>query len=173
MQPRLRMIDLIRSFGDAEKRPVSGSFVLDQHTLSGTMRASIGVPVPSRVIWTTPVPRKATLNVLAGVAASDSPSVVRFRVGISDHRVYEALVERTISAVGGADSGWSSVAVDLSAYAGRKWSIFYRPDRVEWRLVLSTDAIEGTGTRAVWGEPGIDTDLRSARQFFQQRLVRR
>jgi hypothetical protein len=120
-----------------------------------------------------PVPRKATLNVLAGVAASDSPSVVRFRIGISDHRIYEALFERTITIGRGADSGWSPVAVDLSPYAGRKWSIFYRPDRVEWRLVLNTDAIEGTGTRAVWGEPGIDTDLRSARQFFHTRLVER
>lgn len=164
------MIDLIRSFGDAEKRPVSGLFVLDQHTLSRTMRASIGVPVPSRVIWTTPVPRKATLNLLAGVAASDSPSAVRFRIGVSDHRVYEALFERTLTADRGADSGWAHVAVDLSPYAGRQWSIFYRPDRVEWRLVLSTDAIEGTGTRAVWGEPGIDTDLGSARRFFHTRL---
>jgi hypothetical protein len=124
-QPQIRTVDLIKRFGDAEKRPVSGSFELAQHTLSGTMRASIDVPVPSRII--------------------------------------EALFDRTVTVAPGADTAWSPVSVDLSAYAGRKWSIFYQPDRVEWRLVLSTDKIQGAGVRAVWGEPGIDTDVESAR----------
>jgi len=162
-QPQIRTVDLIKRFGDAEKRPVSGSFELAQHTLSGTMRASIDVPVPSRIIWSTHVPRKATLNLDAAVLPSRSPAVVRFRIGVSDHRIYEALFDRTVTVAPGADTAWSPVSVDLSAYAGRKWSIFYQPDRVEWRLVLSTDKIQGAGVRAVWGEPGIDTDVKSAR----------
>lgn len=166
------MVDLIERFGDAEKMPVSGSFELEQHTLGATMRASIDVPVPSRVIWTTRVPRHAILNAHGGVLPSNGPAIVRFRIGVSDHRIYEGLFERTLTVAPGAGSGWTAIAVDLSAYAGRKWSLFYRPDRVAWRLVLSADRIQGAGIRAVWGEPGIDTDLESARRFRRSLAAR-
>jgi hypothetical protein len=136
------------------------------------MRASIVVPVPSRVIWTTPVPRRATLRVMAGVLPSDPPAVVRFRAGVSDHRIYEGLAELTVPTRAGAGSGWVPMDVDLSAYAGRKWSIFYRPDTLVWRLVLSTDAIDGEGVRALWGEPAIEADLGAARHFVKYRLAR-
>ena len=173
-EPRIsiRVVDFVRRFGQAETRPASGRFGLAQHTLGGTLRASIDVPVPSRTIWSIPIPRRATLNALAGVLPASVPAIVRFRVGVSDDRIYEELVSHTVIAEAGREGGWAPIQADLSAYAGWQWSIFFRPERRAWRVVLSTDAVEveGAGNRAIWGEPGIDTDLAAARHFVHERL---
>ncbi|HTL43787.1 MAG TPA: hypothetical protein VL262_05560, partial [Vicinamibacterales bacterium] len=47
--------------------------------------------------------------------------------------------------------------VDLSAYAGWKWSLFYHPDRIAWRLILSADAVDGVPGAGVWGAPRVMT----------------
>ncbi|MGH9371214.1 MAG: hypothetical protein ACRD15_06755, partial [Vicinamibacterales bacterium] len=57
----------------------------------------------------------------------------------------------------------------LSAYAGFKWSLFYRPDRITWRVVLATDAVGSGSPRAIWGSPEIVTDHRSAREYVTRR----
>jgi hypothetical protein len=58
---------------------------------------------------------------------------------------------------------------DLSAYAGFKWSLFYRPDRTTWRLVLAADAVAGVPGRAVWGRPEIVADEASAKEYVAAR----
>lgn len=168
--PGIRVVDFVRRFGHAETRPVSGQFRLAQHTLEGTVRASIDVPVPSRAIWTLPIPRRATLNTRVGVLPPAGHAVVRFRIGVSDDRIYEELASQRVPAGAGWNGGWTAMAVDLSAYAGWKWSLFYRPESRDWRIVLSADAMEGAGVRAVWGEPGIDTGVAEARRFLHDRL---
>ena len=83
----------------------------------------------------------------AEAAALGAP--VRARVGISDDRTYEGLGQFTLQ----PSAAWTAVDIDLSAYAGWKPSLFYRPDRVRWRFVLSADAIAGVPASIAWGLP--------------------
>jgi hypothetical protein len=82
---------------------------------------------------------------------SDAP--VRFRLGVADNRTYEPLAQVTVTKAGGA----RPFNVDLSAYAGWKWSLFYHPDRIAWRLILSADAVDGVPGAGVWGAPRVMT----------------
>jgi hypothetical protein len=150
---------------------VSAAFGLAQHTLGGRVRATLDVPVPSRVIWTIPVPRRGRLVLTPALVPATAPgTVVRFRVGVSDNRIYEGLADTTLTAADGAvGTPWE---IDLSAYAGLKWSVFYQPDRRVWRVVLNTELLDGAPTRALWIEPAIYTDVRSARHYFHKRLTR-
>jgi hypothetical protein len=126
------------------------------------------MPVPSRVTWSYPLPRRGVLRTSAALApptAGASPAPARFRIGISDHRIYEGLAERVLT----ARDGWVEFTVDLSAYAGWKWSLFYRPDRVTWNVVLAADAGGEGPALAVWAAPEISTDLVSAREYVTRR----
>jgi hypothetical protein len=64
---------------------------------------------------------------------------------------------------------WTDLRVDLSAYAGWKWSLFYRPDRIVWRLVLAADAVDNGTATVLWGEPRVETDTESAREYVARR----
>ncbi len=135
------------------------------------MRATLEVPVPSRIIWTIPLPRRSRIVLTPALASSTSRLAVRFRAGISDNRIYEGLAEATLRSTDGAiGTEWE---IDLSDYAGLKWSLFYQPDRLTWRLVLNTELLEGAPTRALWIEPGIYTDVAAARHYFKHRLTQR
>ena len=68
----------------------------------------------------------------------------------------------------GIQTGWTDLRADLSAYAGWQWSIFYRPERRRWRLVLSTDAVSGVPGRGVWGGLRIDGDRAAAREHVER-----
>jgi hypothetical protein len=116
--------------------------------------------VPSRVTWTLPLPHD---GVLRASARSTATARVRFRIGISDNRTYEALAEATPSPGTAAP-----IEIDLGAYAGRKWSIFYRPDQIQWRLSFSADAIEGAA-EGLWIAPQILTTRDGATEYRQRR----
>lgn len=161
----IQVVDLIREFDRAEKRPPEGSQVTT-YSAGGVDRPSLLVPAPSRVIWPLPLPQRGRFRAFAALDGRGNPAAaIRLRVGISDHRIYEGLAQQTITA---AQPGWVAVGADLSAYAGFKWSLFYRPDRVTWRLVLSADLIEGGGA-AVWGSPEIVTDAPAAKEYVTRR----
>jgi hypothetical protein len=98
-------------------------------------------------------------------------ATLRFRVGVSDHRIYEALSERIVTSEDAGKIGWIPLEADLSVYAGPKLSVFYRPEGRAWRVVLSTDRLEGAAD-GLWGEPGIETDAGAAR-LFHERYARR
>lgn len=163
--PAVPVIDLIRAFHDAEKRPPAG-FALTAYLAHDIVRPSIVAPVPSRLTVPLPLPARAALRVAITTDAPDPSASVRFRIGISDARVYEGLEDLVVS---GGNPAWIQVRTDLSAYAGFKWSLFYRPDRTTWRLVLATDPGAGTGARGVWGAPVIVTDPASARDYLRRR----
>jgi hypothetical protein len=91
---------------------------------------------------------------------------VRLRVGVSDDRIYERLTDVVLTA---GQRGWVDVRTDLSAYAGWKWSFFYHPERVMWRVVLAADAIDGIPATAVWGSPEIVTDRDGAKEYTVRR----
>jgi hypothetical protein len=69
--------------------------------------------------------------------------------------------------------GWVELGADLSAYAGVKWSLFYRPDRITWRVVLSADTVEGAPASAVLGSPEIVTDGAGAKEYIARRQALR
>jgi hypothetical protein len=163
-----QVIDLAQGFDRAERRPSAG-FDLTVHAVNGIARPAIVMPVPGRAIWSVRIPRNGKLRTFVALENSDrSAAAVRFRIGISDHRVSERLAESTV----GAETGWTEIAADLSAFAGFKWSLFYRPDRVIWRIALAADDVGNAPTRAVWGAPEILTDARSARDYQKQSALR-
>jgi hypothetical protein len=112
------------------------------------------------------MPRHGVFRAFVAVA-SDQPSA-RLRVGVSDHRIYEGLAEVLLPPGG---SQWIELRADLSAYAGWKWSLFYRPDRISWRLVLAADATGGAPARVIWGSPEILTDNESVQEYVRRRQL--
>lgn len=88
------------------------------------------------------------------------------RVGISDNRIYEGLTEAVLTT---REPRWTEVHAELSRYAGWQWSLFYHPDRTIWRLVLSTDPLDGTPAAVMWGTPSVFTDTDSALEYASRR----
>jgi hypothetical protein len=161
----VKVVDLARTIDSAERRPAAG-FDVAVHVADGVARPSIVVPVPARAIWSLPLPRHGLFRAFLTVdAAGTAAPAVRVRLGISDNRVYEGLAERTLT----PGSGWTEFRADLSAYAGIQASLFYRPDRITWRLVLSTDRLGPAPARAVVGSPEILTDVSSAKEYLTRR----
>lgn len=159
---------MIRDFSRAEKRPLAG-FEITAHQIDNVARPSIVVPVPSRIIWPLVLPRRGLWRafVAAAPGRADLPAEpVRLRVGISDHRIYAGLADIMLTP---GTRQWTEFRTDLSTYAGWKWSLFYRPDRITWRLVLAADATGGSPAIAIWGSPEIVTDGQSAREYTERR----
>jgi hypothetical protein len=148
----------------AETSP-AGSTALVVHIASGTPHPSISAPVPGRIIWQQPLPRQGVFHSLV---ALDGSAGARLRIGVSDDRVYE---ERARVRLTADRRDWTTLDADLSSYAGWKWSLFYRPDRIAWRVVLSADTIDGVPSRVVWGTPVITTDSGSAREYAKRRAT--
>ena len=119
--------------------------------------------------WNVLVPRRARLHIHAGVPDDSGPAVAMLRVGISDGRHYETLVEQKVSS-GETARGWVPVAADLSLYAGRKFSLFFRPEAHPWQIIVGTHIVEGNPGFLVLGEPAIETDTAAARDY-RQRLI--
>ena len=164
------VVDLLRELDAAEKRPPAG-FALASHEEDGVVRAAIVAAVPSRLTIPLPMPRRGALRAFVALDGDNPAAAVRFRVGVSDHRIYEGLNEIIVT---GERGGWVELRTDLSAYAGFKWSLFYRPERIVWRLVLAADAINAVPVRGVWSTPEIAADRQSAKEYLARgaRLAR-
>ena len=144
--PLVAVVDLIKELDRADRRP-AGAYTIAEYSAAGTTLPSITGPAPGRLTWTLPLPRHGRFR--ARVAASAASAHVR--IGISDNRVYEGLADLDVA----PGAAWSEITVDLSDYAGRKWSLFYRPERQAWRLNLSADATGGVPATIAWGVPEI------------------
>lgn len=75
------------------------------------------------------------------------------RIGISDDRRYDQLAKVTLDASGTQSRAWQPVVIDLGAYSGWQWSLFYRPWERTWRLIFSADATPGG--MIAWARPVI------------------
>jgi hypothetical protein len=153
----------VRQFGAAEKRPADSEFEIADYDAGGLARPSIVSSAPSRLTWTLRLPARGAFHAQLHVRSdSIAGETLGFRVGVSDDRVYERLAQLPLSST---SRGWTPISVDLSRYAGRKWSLFYRPDARAWRLILSVDvdATARGGAHAVWGAPAVSTDTAGAR----------
>jgi hypothetical protein len=161
----------VRQFAAAQKRPAESDFQVVDYNAGGVPRPSIVSPAPSRLTWTLRLPPRGSFNAqlhVRGDGLADEETVV-FRMGVSDDRVYETLAHVSLSS---ANRGWTPIAVALWRYAGRKWSLFYRPDAHEWRLVLSVDVPVESHAHAVWGAPRISTDAAGAKAFARHAITR-
>ncbi|HVD92316.1 MAG TPA: hypothetical protein VNC21_08545, partial [Vicinamibacterales bacterium] len=155
------IVDFIKQFDRADRRP-DAAFSLTDHVISGTGHAAILATAPSRLTWSLPLPRNGAFR---AVVAATGPAPVRVRVGVSDARIYEGLAEATLT----PGSGWSTITADLSAYAGWKFSLFYQPERLAWRVNLSADAIAGAPGQVAWGSPEIVTNTADALEYLKRR----
>jgi hypothetical protein len=164
----VRAVDLLREMDSADRRP-AGAFALTGYRLDGVSRPAISATVPSRLTVRLPLPRHGVFHAFVALADGPDgrpPAGARLRVGISDDRTYEGLTEVVLAP---GTRGWVELRANLSAYAGWKWSLFYRPDRIVWRLVLAADAVEHGPASVLWAEPRIDTDTQSAREYLARR----
>lgn len=159
------VVDLVRELDRAVKQPPNG-FAIATHEKDDVVRAAIAVTVPSRLTIPLALPRHGVLRASVTLETEDPAAAVRFRIGVSDHRIYEGVNAIVVT---GDRRGWVDLRANLSAYAGFKWSLFYRPDRVIWRVVMATELVQGSAARGVWGTPEIVTDTESAREYEVRR----
>ena len=154
-------IDLLSLLALAEKRPPTtahDAFVVADVKVYGRTIPAVIVPQPSRVIWTVRIPRRATLTAYAGLMPDGSGKYAGdavFRVGVSGGRIYEQVYRRRMTPITvEADRTCVPITVDLSAWAGWQWSLFYRPSETAWGVVFSVDGTKSSDT-PLWVAPSI------------------
>jgi hypothetical protein len=149
-------IELIDRLDTATKKsnvPPGENFSVVEVDINGDKRRAINAHPDSRIIWKVQVPRNAWLRggmALKPDAWSKEGDGVLFRVGVSDGKVYEELLNQAVNpfAVPG-DRRWVPVMVDLSAYADH-----------EVEIVFNTNASRPGGNDprndwAVWSQPQV------------------
>ena len=155
-------IELLNELRTAEVRPQGQERPpVVEANVGGSRRRSVSVPVPTRMIFRLRIPSRAiftTALALENPGPADDPSGVVFRLGFSDGRVYEQLLDTTV--LNSDPPVWRPITLDLSAYAGWQWSLFYRPSSIEWQVVLNTYAHgANAGTlRGLWAMPSIQAE---------------
>lgn len=149
-------VDLLSQYAEAEKRPSAETFELKEADLAGDRKRAIEVqPGPgTRLIWKVRVPDDAWLRIFVGLAPEaweQEGDGVLFRIGVSDGRTFEDLVQQHVNPFGNkGDRKWVPVMVDLATYAGE-----------EVQLILNTNAsqpgkeIDQRADHALWGAPEI------------------
>ena len=157
-RPSVEVIDLMKTMPSAERRsarPIDEAVRADLIGPAGDPRPAIVTDAPARVIWSIRLPARAQLETaVALVGQSSSPGAgVSARIGISDDRRYDQLAKITLDGSTAQSRAWQPVSIDLGAYSGWQWSLFYRPWERTWRLIFSADATPG-GTIA-WARPVI------------------
>lgn len=93
-------------------------------------RMALVMHPPARATWTLRLPERATLAL--SVAGRG-----RVTIGLSDGRTYQEAGQVT------ATGPWQPVTIDLRNFSEVKWSLFYQPLRIDWRLIINADAIDG------------------------------
>jgi hypothetical protein len=154
-------VDLLSLVPAADIRPVThapDAVRAADAVVGGDARPALVAAVPTRVTIETRMPVHAMLTTALAVQ-SDGPAPpdagVAFHLGISDGRVYEALLDQSVLAT--ESTHWRPVQVDLRRYAGWQWSLFYHPSSITWQLVFNTYPV-GTAehVRGVWAAPRIE-----------------
>jgi hypothetical protein len=154
--------ELIDSLEKAERRPSAAVFDVAPVTINGESIRAIATPAASRITWELRLPDRARLEIAialkpeAWTVAGDG---VLFRVGIAEGRTHEDVVTRVVNPFGRPeDRRWIPLTVDLGGHSGFRWSLFYHPRLLLWRIVLNTSAANPAGTEhlgdmPLWGEP--------------------
>ena len=157
-------VDLVATFPAAERRPAGATFDVADITIGGESHRTIATPGISRVTWQVHIPARAVLKTAIALkpdAWAEQGNGVLFRIGVAEGRTYEDLFTRLVDPFHVTDDRrWIPVTVDLSPYGGFKWSLFYHPSRLTWRVIFNTNSgPPGTDDRAgdlpLWAEPRI------------------
>jgi hypothetical protein len=150
------LIDLVRELPRAQVQAPAASPGARADLVpsaSGPVPALV-MSAPSRVTWTLQFTERAELSAQVALTAEPGAAVgdgVTLRIGISDNRSYDELFRmRLDKPAAGAAPAWRPILLDLSAFSGRKWSLFYQPSRMHWKVILNADATPG-GTVAWQG----------------------
>ena len=156
--------DLVAGLDAAERRPAAAAFTVVDMDISGQSLRAIVPPPIGRITWQTGLPGRAVLKTSLALhpdAWTQEGNGVLFRIGIAEGRTYEELLTRLVDPYHVVeDRRWIPITIDLSAYSGFKWSLFYQPSRLTWRIIFNTNAgPPGTGDQRgdlpLWGEPAI------------------
>jgi len=159
----------VREARGAEPRPSAAAFEIGDVALFGQSGPAIRTVAPSRLVFVLAIPLRSRFTARIGIeggVGGGPPQPLRFRVGVSDDRIYEQLASVLLTPA--VQTRWTDIHADLSAYAGWQWSVFYRPSERRWRLILSTDTVSGLPGRGVWGAPTIDGDRAAAREHVER-----
>ena len=140
---------------------------MKEHILGGTPRATLAVPADSRITWTLFVPHRAHLQAYVAFPPGASGAVV-VRVGVSDNRIYNTISEATVATSDVEGKDWFPINADLSLYAGRKWSLFYRPDETKWRIIVATRVLSGSVPSVYLGSLALVTDTDGAKEYLRR-----
>jgi hypothetical protein len=139
-------VDLLSLLPGAERRAggdVTSAIRADVFVAQGDGRMALVLEAPARTTWSIRLPLHAQLR--TAVAGS-----ARLRIGVSNGRTYAHVAQLDASA------GWRPVTIDLRDWSEAKWSLFYHPLRVEWRLIFNADATPG-GTTIALDRPHLTT----------------
>jgi hypothetical protein len=149
-------IDLVAALPTAERRALGPADAAIRATM--VARDQVDQPAlvtdaPARVIFPVKMPARARFRAAVSLQSPASPAVT-IRMGIADDRRYDELLRVNVEPAAPGTDGWTPIDVDLGAYSGWQWSLFYRPSRITWRLVLNADATPGGSI--VWLRPTIE-----------------
>src|SRR4051812_8679353 len=75
--PPIPVVDLIKEFDRAEKRPAA-EYSIANHLAAGTRRPAIVAPAPGRITWSLPLPRRGLMRT---ALVATTPAPVRVRIG--------------------------------------------------------------------------------------------
>lgn len=152
-------IDLLRELPGAERRavlPVDEAIRVDVAGAGDDLRPAIVMTAPARVIWSTRFPARAYLRTAVALVADGQRQLgagATARIGLSDGRSYDPVLTLKLDPSPPGAAAWHPIDLDLRAYSGWQWSLFYRPSEIVWFMNFSADATPG-GTIA-WATPVI------------------
>ena len=151
------VVDLIQQYDTAEKRstlPLEQAFRIIDVTIDGVTKKSIFAHPTSRVIFRLTVPRDAWLRAaiaLVPEAWEAAGNGVLFRIGVSDGRTYDELLNQHIDPLSSrADRRWFPVQLDLSPYAEQQVEIILNTNSSPPR-----QPDDSRNDWSVWGQPEI------------------
>lgn len=150
-------IDLVDQFPTAEKRspdPIPETFSVIDVTIDNQTKRAISMRPTSRLIYRISVPNDAWLRTALALkpeAWTQEGDGVLFRVGVSDGRKYDELLNQHVNpfAVQG-DRRWIPIVVDLSAYGGETVDLIFNTN-----ASLPNKGDDRRNDLSVWGEPQI------------------
>ena len=140
-------LDLVSRAAAAAIQPTPASLREAVVVIGGVSVPALLMTSPARLTWDVRFSERAELVASIALAPSGDVAVrqgVVVRLGLSDGRTYDELLRTRLA----SDAVWQDIRLDLSPYSGWKWSLFYQPSRITWRLIVNADQAPG-GTLAV------------------------
>lgn len=149
------VVDLLAELGRAERRAggdVATAITQDVVTVAADARPALVAHAPARITWTTRLPEGAALETALVQLPGTSGATVR--IGLAADRAFDEVLN--------VEPGptWSPQVIDLRRFSELKFSLFYQPRLIEWRLVVN-----------VGGPPGAAVALaRPVLRSYQMRM---